>query len=202
MNPYSCLRLRPTFYDHGVDFTGLTLYSCSMNSERTQITRKTTSAPMRWIIKNVEFSPFENVLHFGEGRAFEDSHALAHGGPLVKAFDPNSPHVWKRDVAILDQEYDVGVSVYVFNALEPMARRQAFLDMLGCCENLIVAVRTDKVEGKKPLGMDGVVTKRNTFQTQLSADAWREWFLRMSPEGTSVEVLHKTSAYVILSVKR
>lgn len=177
-----------------------------MNSGKTQITRKSPSAPMRWIVNNFYFSPFDPVLHFGEGKAFQDTELLRNppygSGPMVKAFDPNSPDEWKRDVAILDQEYFVGVSVYVFNALEPMARRQAFLDMLGCCENLIVAVRTDKVEGKKPLGMDGVVTKRNTFQTQLSADAWREWFLRMSPEGTSVEVLHKTSAYVILSIKR
>ena len=173
-----------------------------MNSERTQIVRSTTSAPMRWIIKNVEFSPFENVLHFGEGKAFEDSHALAHGGPLVKAFDPNSPHVWKRDRAILDQRYDVGVSVYVFNTLLPADRAKAFKDMLACCQRCVIAVRTDKVNGSPVLGYDGVTTKRGTYQTQLNADAWREWFLRMSPEWASVGALHKTSAYVILDIKR
>lgn len=176
-----------------------------MNSERTQIARKTTSAPMRWIVDNVYIPEFGDVLHFGEGRAFDDTAALEEHGSRVFAYDPHSPKVWRRDSSLIDPAkgiYSLGVSIYVFNTLEPVTRKQAFLSMLGCCQRCVVAVRTDRVEGDQSLGMDGVITKRNTFQTQLSADAWREWFLRMSPEGTSVEVLHKTSAYVIISVKR
>ena len=73
---------------------------------------------------------------------------------------------------------------------------------MRCCDNLIIAVRTDKVNGAPVLGYDGVTTSRDTFQTQLSADAWVEWFERVSPDRTSVEVLHKTSTYVILGIKR
>lgn len=177
-----------------------------MNSEKTQIARKTPSAPMRWIVNNFYFSPFDPVLHFGEGKAFADTELLKNppygSGPLVVAFDPNSPDEWKRDRAILDQEYFVGVSVYVFNTLLPAARKAAFEDLMGCCENLIIAVRTDKVKGSPALGCDGVTTKRGTFQTQLDAGAWMEWFQRMSPEGTSVTPLQSNGSYVIISVKR
>lgn len=180
-----------------------------MNSAKTQITRKNVSAPMRWIVNNLYFSPFEDVLHFGEGKAFADTEALRlppyGSGPYVMAFDPNSPHVWKRDRNIINPEfytYTSGVSIYVFNTLLPSEREMAFGDMMRCCDNLIIAVRTDKVNGTPVLGYDGVTTSRDTFQTQLSADAWVEWFERVSPDRTSVEVLHKTSTYVILGIKR
>lgn len=171
-----------------------------MNSEKTQITRKTTSAPMRWIVGNVPFPEYGSVLHFGEGKAFEDSYALGLRGLAVFAYDPNSPHEWKRDPEILDRTYDYGVSVYVFNTLLPEDRAWAYLNMLGCCEHLLIAVRTDKVNGDK--WRDGVITSRNTFQTQLDAGQWYDWFRQHSPERTSVTLLHKTSAYVILDIKR
>ena len=177
-----------------------------MNSEKTQITRKTVSAPMRWIADNIYFSHFDDILHFGEGKAFADTVALeVNGYPYVVAFDPNSPHVWKRDRCILNPEfytYTVGVSIYVFNTLLPAERAKAFEDMFACCERCVIAVRTDKVKGSPALGYDGVTTKRGTFQTQLNAGAWMEWFKRMSPEWASVEVLHKTSNYVIIDIKR
>ncbi len=180
-----------------------------MNSAKTQMTRKNVSAPMRWIVNNLYFSPFEDVLHFGEGKAFEDTRLLSNppygSGPLVFAYDPNSPDVYKRDRQRLHPEfitYAHGVSIYVFNTLLPSEREMAFGDMMRCCDNLIIAVRTDKVNGTPVLGYDGVTTSRDTFQTQLSADAWVEWFERVSPDRTSVEVLHKTSTYVILGIKR
>lgn len=180
-----------------------------MNSERTQITRKSPSAPMRWIVNNLYFSPFEDVLHFGEGRAFEDTRALQNppygSGPLVVAYDPNSPVYFKRDAALIDPEvrtYAHGVSIYVFNTLLPAARKAAFEDMMGCCENLIIAVRTDKVNGTPVPGYDGVTTKRGTFQTQLNAGEWAAWFKRVSPEGTSVKVLQRNGSYVILDINR
>lgn len=177
-----------------------------MNSAKTQITRKTTSAPMRWIADNIYFSHFDDILHFGEGKAFADTVALeVNGYPYVVAFDPNSPHVWKRDRGILNPEfytYTVGVSIYVFNTLKPAERKSAFDQMQACCERCIIAVRTDKVNGPPALGSDGVTTSRGTFQTQLSADAWVEWFERTSPIRSSVSILHKTSNYVIIDIKR
>jgi hypothetical protein len=180
-----------------------------MNSAKTQMPRKNVSAPMRWIVNNLYFSPFEDVLHFGEGKAFEDTRLLSNppygSGPLVFAYDPNSPDVYKRDRQRINPEfitYAHGVSIYVFNTLLPSERKAAFEDLMGCCENLIIAVRTDKVKGSPALGYDGVTTKRGTFQTQLDAGAWMEWFKRMSPEGTSVTLLQSNGSYVIISVKR
>jgi len=178
-----------------------------MNSAKTQITRKNVSAPMRWIVNNLYFSPFEDVLHFGEGKAFEDTEALRlplyGSGPYVMAFDPNSPHVWKRDRTIINPEfytYAHGVSIYVFNTLLPSERKAAFEDMMRCCNNLIIAVRTDEVTGIPHA--DGVMTSRGTFQTQLDAGQWVEWFKRVSPEGTSVTLLQSNGSYVILDIKR
>ena len=180
-----------------------------MNSAKTQITRKNVSAPMRWIVNNLYFSPFEDVLHFGEGKAFADTEALRlplyGSGPYVMAFDPNSPHVWKRDRTIINPEfytYAHGVSIYVFNTLTHFDRKAAFEDMMRCCDNLIIAVRTDKVNGTPVLGYDGVTTKRGTFQTQLDTGAWTEWFKRVSPEGTSVTLLQSNGSYCILGIKR
>lgn len=205
MNLKSCLRLLTNFYDDSLDFTGLGPYTCSMNSERTQIARKTTSAPMRWIVDNVYLSKFGDVLHFGEGKAFKDTAALERSGSRAFAYDPGSPDIVKRDRSIIDPArgmYAVGVSIYVFNTLLPSERVDAFWDMLSCCQRCVIAVRTDKVEGTPHPLTPGVITKRGTFQTQLNADQWQAWFLRVSPEWASVDVLHKTSAYVIIGVKR
>ena len=180
-----------------------------MNSEKTQIARKTVSAPMRWIVNNLYFSPFEDVLHFGEGRAVEDTRLLSNppygSGPLVFAYDPHSPDLWKRDRARINPElqtYAHGVSIYVFNTLLPSERKAAFEDMLGCCENLIIAVRTDKVKGWEHPLTPGVITKRGTFQTQLNAEQWVNWFKRESPVRSSVSLLHKAGHFCIIEVSR
>lgn len=173
------------------------------------MSRQSVSAPMRWIVNNLYFSPFEDVLHFGEGKAFEDTKVLSNppygSGPLVWAYDPYSPDVYKRDRLLIDPEfrtYAHGVSIYVFNTLLPKEREEAFRDMLACCENLIIAVRTDRVEGTPHPLTPGVTTKRGTFQTQLDAGQWMEWFKRVSPEGTSVTLLQSNGSYCILDIKR
>jgi hypothetical protein len=158
---------------------------------------------MRWIVNNVDVPAFGDVLHFGEGKAFEDTAALERSGSRVFAYDPGSPDIVKRDRSIIDPSrglYSVGVSIYVFNTLLPLDRLSALRSMLACCQRCVIAVRTDKVAGEA--WQDGVITSRNTFQTQLNYGEWCGWFLAASPEWTSVEVLHKTSAYVILDIKR
>lgn len=180
-----------------------------MNSAKTQITRKNVSAPMRWIVNNLYFSPFEDVLHFGEGKAFADTEALRlppyGSGPYVMAFDPNSPHVWKRDRQIINPEfytYAHGVSIYVFNTLLPKDRDEAFYDMLACCNRCYIAVRTDRVPGHPHPLTPGVITQRGTFQTQLNAEQWQAWFLRVSPEWASVSLLHNGGHFCIIEVSR
>lgn len=174
-----------------------------MNSEKTQIHRRYTTAPTRWLLENVNFGPYKTVLHFGEGRAFPDTRAFEQQRLSVWAFDPNSPDEWKRDRAIISPEYglyDFGVSNYVFNTLLPKDRDEAFLDMLNCCQRCYIAVRTDRVPGVK--WCDGVITQRGTFQTQLNAEQWQAYFLRVSPEWASVSLLHNGGHFCIIEVSR
>ena len=176
-----------------------------MNSEKTQIARRYTTAPTRWLLEHVDFSSYKTMLHFGEGRAFPDTSAFEEQGLSVWAFDPNSPDEWKRDSKFIDPSlglYDVGVSNYVFNTLLPKDRDEAFYDMLGCCNRCYIAVRTDRVPGHPHPLTPGVITQRGTFQTQLNAAQWQAWFLRVSPEWASVSLLHNGGHFAIISVSR
>ncbi len=177
-----------------------------MNSEKTMMLRKTPSAPMRWVSDNLDYSYSDwNVLHFGEGKAFPDSAEMARMGFAVTSYDPNSMHSTVRDPEVIDPSlhiYDIGFSFYVFNTLLPATRAYAFDQMQSCCKRCIIAVRTDKVNGTPVLGYDGVTTKRGTFQTQLDTGAWMEWFKRVSPEGTSVSLLHNGGHFCIIEVSR
>lgn len=176
-----------------------------MNSEKTQIHRRYTTAPTRWLLEHVDFSSYKTMLHFGEGRAFPDTRAFEQQRLSVWAFDPGSPDEWKRDRAIINPSfglYDFGVSNYVFNTLLPKDRDEAFYDMLACCNRCYIAVRTDRVPGHPHPLTPGVITQRGTFQTQLNAEQWQAWFLRVSPKGTSVTLLQSNGSYCILDIKR
>jgi hypothetical protein len=177
-----------------------------MNSEKTQIHRRYTTAPTRWLLENVDFSSYNTLLHFGEGRAFPDTLAFEGLFDLsVFAYDPGSPDEWKRDRKFINPSfglYDVGVSNYVFNTLLPKDRDEAFYDMLACCNRCYIAVRTDRVPGHPHPLTPGVITQRGTFQTQLNAAQWQAYFLRVSPEGTSVTLLQSNGSYCILDIKR
>ncbi len=173
-----------------------------MNSEKTMIARKTTSAPMRWVKDNLEYS-FDDwsVLHFGEGKAFADSAAMSLMGFAVTAYDPHSVDFSARNPELIDPSlhvYDIGFSFYVFNTLNQYWREQAFNEMQRCCKRLIIAVRTDRVPGEKC--QDGVITKRLTFQTQLNKDQWLEYFTLISPVRSSVSLLHNGGHFAIIEV--
>lgn len=153
-----------------------------MNSGLTQIHRKTVSAPMREIAERLQA---ESIIHFGEGRAYQDTAALAEIAPTV-VYDPNSPQKSKREWP--ETWNDVGVAIYVFNTLPPLQRSYALQDFLSSCDRWYIAVRADKVDGT-PL-FDGVMTKRGTFQKRYTeAEAVREF------GGT---VIKKTSTFILL----
>jgi len=174
-----------------------------MNSEKTQIARRSVTAPTRWLLEHVDFSSYRSLLHFGEGRAFPDTSAFEELGLSVWAYDPRSPDEYKRDRRLVNTYYslyDVGVSNYVFNTLLPQDRKSAFLDMLTCCNRCLISVRTDRVPGDP--GADGVITQRGTFQTQLTKEQWQAWFLRVSPEWATVNVLHNGGHFCIIEVSR
>ncbi len=166
-----------------------------MNSEKTMMTRKAVSAPMRWIIGHIDLND-KFILHYGEGKAFEDTRVLsAFSGSFVATYDP---HTESNDPSVLDVDYDVGVSNYVFNTLLPKDRNEAFYDMLACCNRCLISVRTDPVSGLPHA--DGVITQRGTFQTQLGTGQWMRYFLRVSPEWASVSLLHNGGHFCIIEV--
>lgn len=169
-----------------------------MNSERTQIARVKVSAPTRWILGHVDLS-HKQVLHHGEGKAILDTVAMNDAGAYAVGFDPNTIN---DDYGVFDRQWDIAISNYVFNTLLPGARYDAWQELLGCVDRVLVTVRTDYVSGETVLGTDGVRTKRDTFQTQLTTEQWVQWFEFASPEKTSVKVLHRGSGFAIIDVWR
>ena len=132
----------------------------------TAITRKDISRPMRWILGNVLLEPMR-VLHYGEGKAYFDTLALERVSMYqVAVFEPYPANneAWKAYPPC--GHYDVCVSIYVLNTIEPEERAQVIDDMRKRADRIIVAVRTDKINGYPAL--DGVVTKRGTFQKSYS----------------------------------
>lgn len=175
-----------------------------MNSELTQIARTQVSAPTQYIIDNLFLRG--KVLHFGEGKAYADTTALAlvPGVDYVQPYDPFSPDEWKRDDAVLRGcQYDYVVCNYVLNTLKPVQRANALMEMFYSGLRAYITVRIDKVNGVPE--SDGVVTKRGTFQTQLSSEEWICWFyhtlnLHPRPANYHLRFVHKTRSYLMVEV--
>lgn len=170
-----------------------------MNSEKTQIARRYTTAPTRWLLEHVDFV-YKSVLHHGEGKAFPDTRALAEAGALVRPYEPASSDLSYTAHWPEGESFDIAVSNYVFNTLAPYWRELAFNDLMGVCQSALIAVRTDRVPGER--AADGVMTQRGTFQTQLNKEQWLEWFTDVSPEGSNVSLLHNGGHFCIIEVSR
>lgn len=189
------------FHWDSLDFLLRRGYTCSMNSERTQIARRNTSAPTRWIVGHVDLD-YRFVLHHGEGKAFQDTDAMRDAGGIVYAYDPNTE---ANDINIMLGHYDVAISNYVFNVLPYHERVAAWWQLLQSSTRVLVSVRTDV---SAPRGRDweksgdGWTTARGTFQCIQSAAWWEEWFTAHSPEETSVNVLHDGGHFAIIDVWR
>ena len=169
-----------------------------MNSEKTQIARRYITAPTRWLLEHVDFA-YKTVLHHGEGKAFPDTRALTEAGAQVRSYEPSSSDAFTATWPV-DNFFDIGVSNYVFNTLTMHDRKSAFLDMLNCCNRCLISVRTDRVSGMPHA--DGVITQRGTFQSQLGAGQWVDYFRRVSPEWASVSLLHNGGHFAIIDVSR
>jgi hypothetical protein len=177
------------------------LYSEDMNSAATAIARTTVSAPTEWLTHYNYL--YGKVCHFGEGKAFLDTEALADIPEVdeVFAYEPYSIDEGKQ-VFPSGCPFDFVVANYVLNTLTPAEREEAFVKafLAGCYS--IFTVRIDRVQGD-PI-FDGVVTQRGTFQTQLKAEEWVVWFydtLRTRLAGNyHVKILHKTRSYLMVEV--
>ena len=187
------------FHWDSLDFCLRSPYTWGMNSEMTQIHRRYTTAPTRWLLEHVDFVG-KTVLHHGEGKAFPDTRALAKAGALVRPYEPASSDLSYTAHWPALQRFDVAVSNYVFNTLNPYWRELAFNELMKVCQSALIAVRTDRVPGDPC--QDGVLTQRQTFQTQLNRHQWVEWFTDVSPEGCTVNLLHNGGHFCIIEVSR
>ncbi len=133
------------------------------NTDKTQITRIATSAPARFIHEN-GMDKCEYLLHYGEGKAFQDTKLFREHADFVSVYDPYSPHPANR-VFPENSLVEKVIAIYVFNTLPPKERKEAVekaMSLLDPGGQLIAAVRADKILGAAHY--DGVVTKRDTFQ--------------------------------------
>lgn len=171
-----------------------------MNSEKTAIARTKVSAPTQWLLDNDKLDG--NVLHFGEGKAFQDTAAIqnAPNVDMVVAYDPNSYNPLKRQLP--DEVFNYVVCNYVLNVLTENERHPALCDAYTHASTLYVTVRLDKVKGEPY--QDGVITSKGTFQAQLTAAEWALWIINSLYAQLgympSVMVLHGTRNYLMFEV--
>ena len=174
-----------------------------MNSSKTQIVRKGLSRPMR-TLRDLGHVPEHSdvVLHHGEGKAFEDTRFLEGMALMTQVFEPASDNPEKNDPFVMKgARFDKSFSIFVFNTLTESERIDALHELLHCSNDVLIAVRTDKVNGKE-FG-DGVITKRGTFQTQLDCDDWLCFFTQWSRFGFEwPDVLHRGSGFAIIRLER
>ena len=177
-----------------------------MNSSQTQIARKGLSAPMRHLQACGWLPDYtDTVLHHGEGKSFKDTELMEGTSLMTQVYEPASLDPTKNDEYIVKNGwFDKIYSIYVFNTLLPVERSDAFVQMvdsLAECGSAFVAVRTEKFLTGTVVE-DGVITKRNTFQTQLLADEWLIWMKRHAGKDFHVSVLHRGSGYCIIKIRR
>jgi hypothetical protein len=125
----------------------------SNKAHLTAISRKSLSAPMKWMESEGFFDgvPRRHCLDYGCGRGF-DADALG-----FQKYDP----FWFKCDDFSESEFDVITCNYVLNVIEDFKDRQAaveqMLHWLAPCGNLFIAVRADKENLKG-------YTKRGTWQ--------------------------------------
>lgn len=154
---------------------------------KTQIARKSVSAPMNYLLAHTKING--SVLHFGEGLAFQDTDALRTLSNHVHPYDPFSPSFWKR--VLPDEQFDYLVSFYVLNVLQPNDRYRVMEQMKARSNNLIIAVRSDDIPGRRC--EDGVITKSGSFQKSYNPLSLR---LELEDHGLTVDKLINNGHYL------
>jgi len=187
-----------------VEFVGPLLYNGAMNTQRTQMARTGLSAPLRYVLQNgFGPGPSDEVLHFGEGKALEDTVALRDVAELTWAYDPHGLDDFVSNPKNIETDYDWVYSGYVFNTLTEIDRVGAFHSMMNTVKTgglAYIAVRTDNVDGIAH--EDGVITTRETFQAQRDSVSWQHWFAReLDSRKYIVTVLTKQRGYCIIRVR-
>ena len=161
----------------------------SLMSQKTQISRKVASAPVRFLVSTGILKD-KIVLYHGEGQDQAGTELMESVALSVNAYDPYSPNEYTRKKSNLMQVYELGLSVYVFNTLPRDARMEAYQELRDCSESQLIVLRSDKIHGTPY--EDGAITKRGTFQK------------RYTPLEAEIEfggrAIYSNSSYIVLLV--
>lgn len=134
-------------------------------SSKTAITRKTVSAPLRWLLANGLIKG--RACNWGEGKAFIDTNEMFAVTGDAWGYDPFSS-VFTHRTLPPGMKFDTIYVGYVLNTLDTDESTQCVsdvLDRLAPGGTAYFAVRFDDVHGVPY--QDGVITRRGTFQTNV-----------------------------------
>ena len=160
-------------------------------SAKTAIHRNKVSAPLQWLLDNDLIRG--EACNWGEGRAFLDTEAMDQRTGCAIGYDPNSSVSINRHMPA-GMLFDTVYCGYVLNTLDArtaanvidQVRSHLTHDGIG-----YFAVRVDEVHGESYL--DGVITKRGTFQMSYAP------YVHYSH---LYDWIHKTGHYAIFRVHR
>jgi DNA phosphorothioation-associated putative methyltransferase len=108
------------------------------NSFKTAISRKTISAPLKYLISCGLINKSQTILDYGCGRGF-DVQWLKENGYNVVGFDP----YWNPNFNVLNTKYDVILCTYVLNVVAPKIRKIIIKNLTNLSKNVYYSVRRD-----------------------------------------------------------
>jgi hypothetical protein len=155
-----------------------------MNPHKTAITR---TSPSRPCVKIEPLLVNETVIDYGCGKGYDTFYLNGKGIPC-KGYDKYNP-IFGKIVAI--DRNTVVMCNFVLNTI-PQGERIEVLKEINKAKKVLLSVRTDKVNGTPHL--DGVITSKGTFQTQLTVKEWIEFFREHLGE---IQVL-ETKGYLLV----
>lgn len=107
-------------------------------SYKTAISRKTISAPLKYLLSKNLINKNQTILDYGCGRG-KDVQWLNENGYNVRGFDPH----WNPDKDALNQKYDVILCTYVLNVVDGKIRKNIIKDLTNLGKCAYYTVRRD-----------------------------------------------------------
>src|SRR5271157_4215700 len=120
----------------------------------TAITRKTLSAPLKFLINSGRILIGHQILDYGCGKG-ADCCWLHIKGYKPQGFDPH----WYNDPLALMKEYDVVLCTYVLNVVDSKTRTE----VIACLKDLVVSDGKIYITVRRDFAKD-YVTKKGTMQ--------------------------------------
>lgn len=166
-----------------------TMFDTQLASAKTAIHRTTVSAPLRWLLAKGMIGG--RTCNWGEGYAFVDTEEMFYQTGYCIGYDPNSSIASHRVVPPV--LFDTIYCGYVLNTLDARSAANVIEEVrshLATDGIAYFAVRTDPVEGERY--MDGIITKRGTFQMSYAPYTNSETY----------DWIYKTGHYAIFKVTK